>query len=685
MKSRLYKSVLLSFLVSGASYAQTEVTGKIIHESAKFTSSGVSIGNSSSYGNDISHGKDNFKSETSARVFIDGNIDQVIDGATYHVELQAYNNNKAISSFDDNESYTQRDALREAYIDTNYNDWLIRAGKQQAVWGTADGIKLLDAINPTDYSEFAQNSIEDSRIPVWMINADREINDGGNFQVIISQPKANFIPGMSNSSSTAAVVHNNGDKGHPFLMKGVDSITGRVNGFLNIAPDIGGTAAVFNGGFGTLSSFTKSTVGEFFGSATVAAFTGGGVFGQGANCSGDNNAATADATSAACMAAFTAQAHSNAGTTTNVLNSTAIDNTKTATNEGGTNPDSAFAYMTDATFATFDAFSGAKSRYVVDHDEDKPNLNLRYKNTTSDGTNYSVNLMRRTDSNPYVAVRWEDSSGNELTQTVTSATGAGNGALNGQGDVNGKKYRTITLSDATYGWQNDGSNGGLGQQGSSATLAFHEKLNEVTSIGGSFDTTIDSPTLGPIVIRGEGLFTIDEMMPVVDRNKLGYGDLPGGLTMQKSDTFKYVLGADVTALTNMMVSAQFIQMINLDYVDNKVDADGNACGAKLNCGVYSADMSAMHLSNGLQKAEEYKEFYSLYLSKPFGESGQHRWNNIYMYEENDGNWNRLDVEYTVDDNTQLTAEFNKYWGNQNTQFGQMKNSSNVQLGIKYSF
>jgi len=56
-----------------------------------------------------------------------------------------------------------------------------------------------------------------------------------------------------------------------------------------------------------------------------------------------------------------------------------------------------------------------------------------------------------------------------------------------------------------------------------------------------------------------------------------------------------------------------------------------------------------------------------------------------MFEENDGNWNRFDVEYTIDDNTQLTAEVNSYWGDVNTQFGQMKDSSNVQVGVKYTF
>ena len=93
----------------------------------------------------------------------------------------------------------------------------------------------------------------------------------------------------------------------------------------------------------------------------------------------------------------------------------------------------------------------------------------------------------------------------------------------------------------------------------------------------------------------------------------------------------------------------------------------------------------MSLTNNFNKAIKDKEFYSLYLSKPFGASGQHRWNNILMYEENDGFWNRVDAEYTLSDGVVLTGEYNKYWGNPNTQFGQLENASNVQLGVKYSF
>jgi len=215
-------------------------------------------------------------------------------------------------------------------------------------------------------------------------------------------------------------------------------------------------------------------------------------------------------------------------------------------------------------------------------------------------------------------------------------------------------------------------------------LRFTEKLNEVTSIGGSFDTSIETDALGPVVIRGEALYTKDEMMPVIDRKVLAIGDLAGALTMQKSDTFKYVLGVDITALTNMMISTQFIQMRNLDFVDSPATCT-TVMNNSVNCGKYTADMATLHMSNDLKKGTKNKEFYSLFLTKPFGESDQHRWNNIFMFEEGGGKWNRLDVEYTIDDNTIATAEYNKYFGDENTQFGQFKNSSNIQVGLKYSF
>ena len=625
-KTNITLSIALAAVFSASTaFAEAEVTGKIVHESAKFTTSGIGIGAATTAIQTAdSHGKDYFKQETTAKIYIDDSIDELAEGATYHVELNLMKDGKALSAYDSNESYTQRDALREAYVDMEQGDWSIRAGKQQVVWGTADGMKLLDAINPTDYSEMAQNQMEDSRMPVWMVNAETDIESGGSFQFILSEAKKSKIAGLNAS----------GDQGHAFIMKGVDSITGKTDGFLNLTPALGAVANTFFGAYGGGNVLNGSTSTTVSGYVTASGYAALNSVAQGTNL---NVTKLTDATSSGVVSYDVS------------------------------NPDAMFEYMSDATFGTFDTFVNATSSYVVDNSKDSAsNISLRFKDSTANGVNYSANYMYAYDTNPYIDINWENSSGEELTTVL----GANN---------------TIDLTDSAglyYGAYGDGA----ALVNRVANLKFTEKLNRIQNLGGSFDMAIETAELGPVVIRGEGLYQKDVMTPILDRNKLGYGDLPGALQSVKGDYFKYVLGADITAMTNMMVSAQVIQIRNLDYVDNNVDASGTACASTTsNCGVYTADSAVMHMSNNLQKAEENKEFYSLFFSKPFGASGEHRWNNIFMFEENGGKWNRLDAEFSIDDDTQATVEYNKYWGDANTQFGQLEKSSNIQVGVKYSF
>ena len=742
IKSKLYVTVITAAIASSVTYAEPIVTGKITHESAKFTSNGNLIGNTST-GAAIPANKDVFKSETNARIYVDGELPQIKDGTTYHLELQAYRDGQAISAYDSNESDTQREGLREAYIDTSVNDWSIRAGKQQVVWGTADGIKLLDAINPTDYSELVQNQMEDSRIPVWMINAVKTLEDGGDFQVIVSAAKENKIPGLNAT----------GDVGHPFIMKGVDSITGKYNGFYPVSSNLAGVASTFNfsaenGAFATSSTTQSATLANFTG-MTVDGFAGYGAWDAASSAGmilspgqtdGTNNYGDAGTTSDG-GALLYAIAENGFGAFTTYANNGETNLADSTWNS--VSPDAAFEYMPMATFATFNTMAGATSSYVKDYSSVKENVGLRYSNTTKGGLNYSLNAMKRYDSNPYIDLSWRDRSSGEKLTTVYVQGGASPIASGGSGPnttdaglpvdssgINGTvvsaadietdlyttaisastaatmstaftgdasamvpylqgsatKATTVLLKDSNgnyYGINAWDLAGGANTY-NDVDLRFTEKLNEVTSLGGSFDTSIETDALGPVVIRGEALYTKDEMMPVIDRKVLAIGDLAGALTMQKSDTFKYVLGVDITALTNMMISTQFIQMRNLDFVDSAATCT-TVMNNSVNCGKYTADMATLHMSNDLKKGTKNKEFYSLFLTKPFGESDQHRWNNIFMFEEGGGKWNRLDAEYTLDDNTVLTAEYNKYFGDENTQFGQFKNSSNVQVGLKYTF
>jgi len=67
--------------------------------------------------------------------------------------------------------------IREAYIDTEIGNSYLRIGKQQVVWGQADGLKVLDVLNPQSFREFILPEFEDSRIPLWSANAEIPIGD----------------------------------------------------------------------------------------------------------------------------------------------------------------------------------------------------------------------------------------------------------------------------------------------------------------------------------------------------------------------------------------------------------------------------------------------------------------------------------------------------------------------------
>ena len=686
---------LAAVFSSSTAFAELEVTGKVVHESAMFTQSGIGIGAATTSTQTAdSHGKDLFKTATQAKLFFDGEVPNAED-ATMHVELNAYFDGKAVKDNKYHENYTQRDLLREAYIDAEKDDVSFRVGKQQVVWGTADGMKLLDAINPTDYSEMAQNQMEDSRIPVWMLNAeaDSTAGDGGNWQFIVSEGKSSHFAGLGRESAMGAT-HSNGSQGNAFIMKGVDTITGKVNGFLNVAPALGTAAGVFDrvaqSGF-TMTTGLAYNVGNNTNYITVNDFangtktTGAGTFGT--IC---NDGVVAEDTATASCLAWVANAsgalrstnlsgvygtYGNGAGNANAQN-LLKDQTVAEWNASLSNPTETFQYLHGTTFATFDNFVDMKSTYKVDHKK-TPTTALRYKNSTADGLNYSLNAIRGNDTNPYVEMHWENAgTGAILTETMQATiTSAGvdyfTVSLDSDGDV--------TTSDVGG---DVGSGAGTASDSERANLVMTEKLNTVSQIGGSFDTAIETASLGPVVLRGEALYQKGVMSPVIIREAasgldLTHGALVSSVKMQKGDRFKYVLGADMTALTNMMVSVQFIQDRNLDYVDRGSYGSGDW--------TYTADMATMSLTNNLNKAEENKEFYSLFLSKPFGASGEHRWNNIFMFEENGGKWNRLDAEFSIDDDTQATVEYDKYWGDENTQFGQLEKSSNIQVGVKYSF
>lgn len=67
--------------------------------------------------------------------------------------------------------------LREFYIETSIGRSFFTLGKQQIVWGKADGLKVLDVVNPQSWREFILDDFDNSRIPLWAINSEIPIAD----------------------------------------------------------------------------------------------------------------------------------------------------------------------------------------------------------------------------------------------------------------------------------------------------------------------------------------------------------------------------------------------------------------------------------------------------------------------------------------------------------------------------
>jgi hypothetical protein len=804
----LAKAVALALVLPGVALAELEISGEAKIEYDLFTEDGTVTGALEPH-----DAGDALKTEASLKLFINADVGEE---SAFHAELLFADDGEAASDrLEGGESYTQYEILREFYFDTMAGGWSLRLGKQQVVWGTADGIKLLDIINPTDFRELNQNVSEDSRIPVWMINAERDFDSGANIQFIVSEAQPNFIAGLDKD----------GDTGAPFIFKGVDTITGKTHGFLNIASDMGKTSGVFqtllamggltglnNGPMAltTVSQFTSFGTGapypdfnqlggllltpptiDLDGDGTPEAIStdafgdgsniiqfaspstlvdpnnslvkaiflpfmnglqnGNNVLSAAANTSGDllnnfvgymGNLQTAymngvgidfdgdgtedidnatigtalgelfnqmntsvlgalsmqgvDTTDPNQVAGALTQASGTTVTAADVTGMTQVyqqavqavaiagmqqsffSNSASNQFDGTLSPDdptSAFDYMGNTAFATFSGFIGMKTDYRRDYDTDpfsESNLAFRYKNSTEGGTNFSLNYAYRLDSNPYVELHWENTSGDTLgvleQPVAIDALGQPldfdqDGTIDNPnpkaGDV------TLVLLTNPDGTLFDSQNGM-----NPATLVFEEKLNRISTFGASFDTAIDTESV-PVVVRGEFSYDVGTKQPVIDKSKLAVGNLTGALKMEDADMFKYVLGVDVTVMTNLLVSTQLIQFYNLDYID-----EGDR---------YTGDFTSMHLTNGLKKGDEVETFISFFLSKPFGSDGQHRWNNILIAENDGGYWDRFDVEYSFNDEMIGTVEYNKYWGDENTMFGQFEKSSNLQLGFKYIF
>src|SRR5262249_24581864 len=82
---------------------------------------------------------------------------------------------------------------RQFLIDGKYKSVSFSLGLQQTVWGQADGLRVLDVINPLDYREFILEDFLDSRRPLWTVRVDLPVEKGKGALQFIFVPY--FAPG----------------------------------------------------------------------------------------------------------------------------------------------------------------------------------------------------------------------------------------------------------------------------------------------------------------------------------------------------------------------------------------------------------------------------------------------------------------------------------------------------------
>ena len=67
--------------------------------------------------------------------------------------------------------------LREAYMDIYFNSVDLRIGKQQIIWGKADGVFITDIISPKDLSEFLLRDFDEIRMGITALKANYYLGD----------------------------------------------------------------------------------------------------------------------------------------------------------------------------------------------------------------------------------------------------------------------------------------------------------------------------------------------------------------------------------------------------------------------------------------------------------------------------------------------------------------------------
>lgn len=158
-------------------YAQINTTHKMRSEIAIATENNEKRVQlfSNSLSSDITYQTDNFTLTSIINL-----NSQFSDG------MQAIFQDKTYSAFNTTTNLANHSelTLRELYIEIPLDQYFLTLGKQQVVWGKADGIKILDVVNPQSFNEFIFDEFEQSRIPLWMLNVEFSFENNDVLQLL---------------------------------------------------------------------------------------------------------------------------------------------------------------------------------------------------------------------------------------------------------------------------------------------------------------------------------------------------------------------------------------------------------------------------------------------------------------------------------------------------------------------
>ncbi len=116
------------------------------------------------------------------------------------MDIESGNNSDLTTSIQ--EHYRTFSEIKEAYILYGGDEFDLRLGQQQIIWGKTDGLRLLDIVNPLDMREFMLDDFLDSRMGViaarlnyysYIANGEHEFE----FLIIPDAKVAEFAPAGS--------------------------------------------------------------------------------------------------------------------------------------------------------------------------------------------------------------------------------------------------------------------------------------------------------------------------------------------------------------------------------------------------------------------------------------------------------------------------------------------------------